>query len=186
MKITLMRHGKPAFDFSRRIKAGELGSLIHEYNQAKIANQPSNRAIAQAKNCKAAVCSNLPRSILSADVLMRKQVVLSSELFREAPLPYPNNGNIRLPLSAWAVLLRAAWFLGYSQNAESISATRKRAEEASRLLIQLAKEYGSILLVGHGIINHLLAKELSKQGWMSEAKSPSSRYWGFGVYEKGG
>ncbi|WMP19050.1 hypothetical protein [Thiothrix lacustris] len=68
-------------------------------------------------------------------------------MFKEAPLPYPSNSNLKLSVSIW-----------------------------------LAEEYGSVLLVGHGIMNRLLAKELHKQGWQVEL-SPSSKHWAFGVYE---
>lgn len=48
--------------------------------------------------------------------------------------------------------------------------------------MKLAKEYESVLFVGHGIFNRLLAKELKSLGWCGPS-NPGSKYWSFGVYE---
>lgn len=128
------------------------------------------------------MCSDLIRSPLSAAALGCEEIVFSSHLFRESPLPYPDSGNIRLGLSAWAVLLRIAWLAGYAQNGESFRAARQRAQAATRKLVELAQTHDSVLLVGHGVMNRLLAKALRQQGWR-QTQAPGSRHWTFGIYE---
>ena len=176
-----MRHGKPDFDFSRRVKATDFVHIVHEYDAAGIVDQPSTQALERAQQCNAVVVSDLIRSHLSAQALMLENIVLSSVLFKEVPLPYPSKGSLKLSISIWAVLLRVAWLLGYSQNGESFKVASNRAKAAAGVLIQLAEEHGSVLLVGHGGMNRLLAKELRKQGWIVEI-AQSSEHWGFGVY----
>lgn len=182
MKIVLMRHGKPDFDFSRRISADDFARIANEYDTAQLADTPPVAAITIARQCQAVVCSDLIRSPLSAQALGCKDVALTSPLFRESPLPYPDSGSFRLSLTTWAVLLRIAWLLGYSRNAESFRGARQRAQEATWHLADLAVEHGSVLLVGHGVMNRLLAKALRKQGWQ-ETLTPGSSHWSFGVYE---
>ncbi len=182
MKIILMRHGKPDFDFSRRVKATDFAHIIYEYDTAGIVDQPPTQAMELAQQCNAVVVSDLIRSGLSAHALKLENIVLTSDLFKEASLPYPSKGNLKFSISIWAVLLRVAWRLGYSQNGESFKAASNRAKEAAGVLMQLAEEHGSVLLVGHGVMNRLLAKALRKHSWQTEI-SPSSKHWAFGVYE---
>ncbi|MBU0654534.1 MAG: histidine phosphatase family protein [Gammaproteobacteria bacterium] len=65
-----------------------------------------------------------------------------------------------MSLSVWVVVLRIAWFAGYAQNGESFPSARQRAQVATQHLTQLAAEHGSVLLVGHGIMNRLLGRAL--------------------------
>jgi len=58
-----------------------------------------------------------------------------------------------------------------------------RASEAVEKLSEIAQEYESVLFVGHGVYNRILAKELSRHGW-SGPKNPGSNHWEFGVYER--
>ncbi|HJE68756.1 hypothetical protein [Pseudomonas oryzihabitans] len=41
----------------------------------------------------------------------------------------------------------------------------------------------NVLLLGHGVMNRLIARQLQRQGWVEVSKSGSG-YWGFAVYEK--
>lgn len=183
MKIVLMRHGKPDFDFSRWINADDFARIAHEYDTAQLADTPPAHAISTARQCQAVVCRDLIRSALSARALGCEDVVFTSPLFRESPLPYPDSGSFRLSLSVWAVVLRMAWFAGYAQNGESFPAARQRAQVATQHLAQLAAEHGSVLLVGHGIMNRLLGKALRQQGWR-ETQAPGSGHWSCGIYER--
>ncbi|EPP6253016.1 histidine phosphatase family protein, partial [Cronobacter sakazakii] len=38
-----------------------------------------------------------------------------------------------------------------------------------------------VLLMGHGIMNRLIARSLVRQGWR-EIRKPEKGYWGAGVY----
>jgi broad specificity phosphatase PhoE len=89
---------------------------------------------------------------------------------------------LSLPPLVWARIFRVLWLLGYASNAESYRSTKIRAEQASSELVQLSKEHGHIMYMGHGIFNRLIVKELLKNGWRG-SKRPSGEYWGFNNYE---
>lgn len=54
---------------------------------------------------------------------------------------------------------------------------------AALRLIELAEEHQKVLLVGHGFINHFIAKELQKGGWYGPTR-PGKRFWSYGTYEQ--
>ena len=90
---------------------------------------------------------------------------------------------MKLKPSVWAVIFRILWFAGYSHNAESITKGRSRVKEAARLLITEAESKQSVLLVGHGILNRMIAKELVHSGWTGPS-TPNGGYWSASVYDK--
>ena len=54
---------------------------------------------------------------------------------------------------------------------------------AAEKLIKLAKRNDKIIVVGHGFMNRLIAKELRDKGWKGPS-SPGKKYWQFGQYNK--
>ena len=60
---------------------------------------------------------------------------------------------------------------------------KARAKQANRTLIELAETHQKVLVVGHGLFNHLLAKELRKSGWQGP-RSLGKKHWEFGSYTK--
>lgn len=184
MKIVILRHGKPDLPVIDKLKACELHKWIESYNSAGInQNQiPPATAIEIAASCNAVVCSDLPRSIQSAGALNIKHIHFSESVFREIGLPYASRNSPRLSPILWVALFRSLWFLGYSSNGESFRSSKLRARAGTEMLKKVALEYGSVLFVGHGLINHFIAKELLSHGWQGP-KSPGKRHWEFGVYQ---
>lgn len=97
-------------------------------------------------------------------------------------MPCQNSATFSLRPHAWAAIFRVLWLLGYASNAESYASAKIRAKQASSELVQLSKEHGHIMCLGHGIFNRLIVKELLKSGWQG-SKTLSAKYWGFAVYE---
>jgi broad specificity phosphatase PhoE len=188
MKIILLRHGEPKINLSDMLKvrcsAIEIEPLIKAYTDSGLnaQNKPTSKALRVTKTCKAVVCSDLPRSIESAKALGVSNICLVDSVFRESDLPYAEWRYPRLALFTWFLFFRAIWFLGYSNNGEPISSARKRAEIAFLKLKRMANEHGSVMLIGHGIINRLVAKELRMNGWRGP-KNPGDNYWEYGIYE---
>lgn len=59
---------------------------------------------------------------------------------------------------------------------------KKRAAQAAGILIKRARETnGPVLLMGHGVMNRLIAKELMSQGWEVHSR-PGQGYWNAAVY----
>jgi broad specificity phosphatase PhoE len=186
MKIVLLRHGKPDMPVFGKLNASEMCQWIQSYNSVSIDQKlpPSANVSEMAANCKAVVCSDLPRSIESADILKAKagHVIISDVIFREMDLPYANWNLLRLPPAIWIAMFRTLWFLGFSSQYESYYAARRRAIIGAQRLKKLAAEHESVLLVGHGLLNRFVAKELLSTGWEGPA-TPGKQYWEFGVYE---
>jgi broad specificity phosphatase PhoE len=74
------------------------------------------------------------------------------------------------------VLLRALWFCGYARRCESLSSAKKRAEKAARRLVAYAQKHQSVALVGHGLFNMMIARELQRMGWIGKRKT-SVKHW---------
>ncbi|HIO92905.1 MAG TPA: hypothetical protein EYG68_08720 [Leucothrix mucor] len=184
MKIILLRHGKPDIDVPEKIRSNEIVEFITRYDAAGIAadSMPPESSMIAANSIKAVVCSHLPRSLDSAKKLTQQSVLLSDEIFREAELPSSNWAYPRLNTMTWFLICRTLWLFGYSQNGESIAKTRKRAKLAADKLEEIAQQHESLLFVGHGFINHFIAKELKRRGWKGAKKSPRE-HWEYSTYE---
>ena len=157
---------------------------VNSYNAAGLCttSSPTNEVIKIASKCNALVCSELPRSIDSAKALQAKDITLSSAIFNEAGLPVSCWKFPALSPKAWAVFFRILWFFGYSRNSESFKEAKTRAREAANILKKLAEENSSVLFVGHGVYNRLIANELNATGW-SGPKNPGTKYWSYAVYK---
>ena len=185
MEITLLRHGKPKIQPSKKLSAAEFHDWVEDYNTSGLcpSSKPTESALNYAKRSKAVVCSDLPRSIDSAKALNADGVVLSDAIFNEAGLPIANWHALKLSPNVWAVVFRVFWLLGYSKNSESLKEAKARAVLAVTKLTEVAAQYERVLFVGHGVYNCILAKELKNSGW-SGPKNPGSNYWSFGVYKR--
>lgn len=121
--------------------------------------------------------STLRRSVESAALLAPGRAVLTDPLFVEAGMPMANSDRQAIRPRHWNALGRIAWMLGWSKGRESWPAARHRAKLAAARLAELARDHGSVLLVGHGLLNILIqralrATEWSGGGWRSD-------YWSY-------
>ena len=185
MKIVLLRHGKPLLTQDRSIKSRNMQHWIDAYNSAKLdpVAQPSAALYKISKQCQHIICSNLPRSIHSAKYLKLNTINESCPLFRELGLPYRKIPIIKLKPKLWAGLFRLFWFMGFSLNSESYQDAKIRAGDAAKKLIEIAHSKESVLVVGHGMLNRFIAKELLNSGWSCSQKL-GNQHWDYGVFEK--
>lgn len=187
MEIILLRHGKPNIPSLKKISPRLFTDWVISYNASGLCptSLPTDDALNIASKCNAFVCSQLPRSIESAKALHANEITLSSAVFNEAGLPVPDWKFPPLSPKAWAVFFRILWLFGYSRNSESYKEAKIRATEASTLLKTLAKENSSVLFIGHGVYNRLVANELNATGW-SGPKNPGTKHWSYGIYKNKG
>lgn len=74
------------------------------------------------------------------------------------------------------------WLCGLSRNAERPAAAKQRAVQAANILVTFAKvTNGPVLLMGHGVMNRLIARELMSLGW-KERRRQGNGYWSAGIY----
>lgn len=184
MEIIILRHGKPNIPSLTKISPFAFSEWVKSYNESGLcsSSKPSLAAIEMANKSKVVVCSELPRSIQSAKALNVKEIRLQSSLFNEAGLPISSLKFPCLSPKVWAVIFRILWFFGYSNNSESYKEAKIRARKAVNKLIELAGLESSVLYIGHGVYNRMIANELKSRGW-SGPKSPGTKYWSYGVYK---
>jgi broad specificity phosphatase PhoE len=180
MEISLIRHGKSKFIENNLITCKEFKNWVekYDYNGVFEENSYPSETLEKIATANIIITSDLKRSIESAKLLNPNVKAVSVPLFRETELPTPLTKlwGIKLNPSVWAVMLRCLWFSGYSSGCESLSNAKDRSEKASKLLVEYAKEHNTVVLVGHGLFNMLIAKELQKMGWKGKRKI-NSNHW---------
>jgi len=181
MTIILMRHGKPDHPGSGRFTARALADWYEGYDLADICDSPPPRSMAIAQMARVIASSPLPRarSSLTRLGLQPHEV---DDVFSEVAMPLLPLERLHLPLTVWLALLRLLWLCGYAGHVESLTHARARARQAADKLVALSKQ-GTVLLVGHGIMNKMIARELRKRGWQAE-KHASSRHWSSAIYHR--
>ncbi len=183
--IVLARHGRPAWDVRTPIPGHALADWLRGEADAPLAPSPRPGAelerLGRAAQCL--VTSPLRRSRDSAQLLAPATAPLIDPRFREAELPAAIRSGVRLRPGMWTWLARLAWFCGWSAGVESFTAARERASHAASVLTNHAREFGAVLLVGHGLMNILIAQRLRALGWRGP-RFPSRKHWTFGVYER--
>lgn len=157
--------------------------IAKSYELSGIVDSPPAKSVAVIQGSRFVVCSHLVRSVESAKTLGCADVHVKDPLFCETALPHFGSGSVPLPIGVWLVLLRLLWLFGFSRNGESLRDARRRARQAAERLVEFAAEHQNVLLVGHGLINHFIAKELLKMGWLGPSM-PGSGFWGYGIYER--
>lgn len=180
MHITLMRHGKPLFHETQWLAPFEMERWIADYNRSDV--QPADIPATSVKAALAAsvIAASTAARALSSVQALGVEVTVTDAVFCEAQLPFALWRFPYLPPQFWAGFFRLLWVFGYARGSDSLQATQTRAKFAAEQLIGLAQK-GPILLVGHGIMNRLIAKELLASGWANHTRHPS-RYWSTSVY----
>ncbi|CAI8835865.1 hypothetical protein PS893_04746 [Pseudomonas fluorescens] len=179
-----MRHGQPKLVATDKMSALDMKDWIEQYNQSEITDQPVPDASMQlAATATVIVSSSASRALTSVQALGLKPALVDA-LFCEAQLPYGHWKLPRLSPFTWAFILRVLWLCGYSRRVESAGTARMRASTAARRLQSLASE-GPVLLLGHGFMNRMIAKQLVADGWVRQKRN-GSQYWSATVYQYGG
>ena len=181
MEIILLRHGKPKIELSGKISPVDFKQLVTVYAESDIQDNPPEHLKEQFTS-HYVVCSHLQRSLHSAKKLGCEEIHLSDQLFAETDIPFYEQINIKLPVIAWLVLFRIMWLFGFNKNGESFTQAKIRAENAALKLIALAEENEKVVLVGHGVMNRLIARQLRLNNWQGPT-SPGRKYWEYGCYK---
>lgn len=188
LEVVLARHGRPDLPpVLPRITGRELGGWERRYNDAGIAGSPPPPLSLQqlATGCGCIVASDLERARQSAARLAGGRDIVIEPLLREACLPSSLGCPIRLPARSWVVIGRVAWWLGAGAPAETLAATRQRAQRAAESLVALAEQHGTVLVVGHGTFNRFLATRLRRMGWRGPRLLPVP-YWSSARFVRAG
>ena len=177
--IILVRHGKPNCDNDTPVAGSAFAQWLRTYNEAPLdpAAGPPWALSDQARSVSLIVASPLRRSLESADLLAPSVPRLTEAFFREVGTPGSFTSAVALNPHFWSRLARAAWLCGWSPDCESFSEARARARLAATQLIHLAEQYGSVMLVGHGVFNLLIARNLRRLRWAGPGWPRGSYWW---------
>ncbi|MFD2924413.1 histidine phosphatase family protein [Halobacillus naozhouensis] len=180
MEISLVRHGKSKHTENISITFTEYNQWVEKYDDSGVVEEEFYPSISIEKMRKAdvVVTSDLLRSIESAKLLQPGIQAISDPLFSEVALPTlpANFPGLKLPPGIWTALLRCLWFGGYSKQCEPLRFVKLKAGRAAHKLIQYSEDNKSVVLVGHGLFNLFIARELRRNGWKSQSKQ-STKHW---------
>ncbi|MGA8942620.1 MAG: phosphoglycerate mutase family protein [Thermoactinomyces sp.] len=185
MEISLIRHGKTQVTENSPITCGDFRKWVEKVDDAGVVEAPVYPVgtLKKMQDARIVVTSNLKRSIESAKLLGPDLKIIANPLFREIEFPAlskPLRG-LKLKPYSWIVISTLLWLGGYANGCESFREARKRAKKAARMLVEYAREYDRVILVGHGFFNFLIATELRKTGWRGK-RITSFRHWGCTTY----
>ncbi|KPQ37319.1 MAG: Fructose-2,6-bisphosphatase [Phormidesmis priestleyi Ana] len=181
--ITLIRHGPPVVSLSQRVPGNQFRRFVERYDAARIAQRALPPLAVQQVVAEANVvfASNRPRAMHTAELLgVRMPPVVNSE-FREIEFPVDFPSQLRFSALTWSAIALLLWRMGYTSRSESLALSRARAKAAADLLEGQSRNAESVVLVAHGGINRLIAKELRKRGWRGR-RLPRSQHWGCTTY----
>lgn len=178
-----MRHGKPTYTGYPKVTSREMVNWIAQYNLSDTGNDaPPASSKLMASRVSRIISSPLPRTLSSLRALECEPDIID-DVFREADLPLFLIPGFRLSPAYWATFFRVMWFCGISRKAERLGMAKKRAVKGADILVTLAKEANEpVLLMGHCIMNQLIARELISLGW-KEHRHPGYQYWSAGIYK---
>lgn len=184
IRIVLARHGRPLVNTRTPIPGHALTAWLEAERDAPL--DPTSRPSAEleriASDAQLMIVSPLRRSRDSAQLLRPAAAPTVEADIREAPLPSAFRSSLRLPPAVWAVVARSAWLGGWCAGVESLAAVRRRAAQMAQRLHALATEHSDLLVMGHGLMNVLIAAALRECGWRGP-RLPSRAHWQFGRYE---
>lgn len=168
IQIYLIRHAKPNLKKRFFSSANQAQEYIDGYDKALIHVIDSNCVKVNLTKPHQIYCSSLPRSQETALTLFKDSyLIVSDSVFREFDMKIIHATSvIKLPMDLWKGISRLTWFLGLnSKGIESFKKARKRIGLSADNLEKLANQEETAILVGHGMINAFITKELKKRGW---------------------
>jgi len=175
-RLILVRHGRSGHVHTGLLNAEQFRRWREAYEAAGVAADeiPPPELCAAAVNADVLIASDAPRAIASAKLLAPGREVVTSPLLRELELSPPELGRLRLPLLGWALMIGVkALFRRPHVTADEAERTRA----AANWLAEMAEERGTVLVVTHASVRRLIAWELGRLGWRSDARGRGLGHW---------
>ena len=184
--IVLARHGEPALSRKVRLSSREYKEWWALYEAGGIlgGQTPPSHLVEAAAKAGVIYTSTRLRAKETALALAEGRDFTHEEIFIEAPLPPPPCPDfIKLSPKTWGVISRFTWWMGGHRGEETRPAAQKRAQEAARLLDEVARRGEDVLVVAHGFFNTMIGMELKKLGWKL-VSGRGWRYWSTRYYRR--
>jgi broad specificity phosphatase PhoE len=185
LKITLVRHGRPAIATAPRASHHEFRSYIDDYEDAGLdpTSAPPEELQDLIGELDVVFTSGRKRAEQSARALAPNAELIVDPLFVESPLASPRIPLLKMRVTKWAVISRLMWYAGFSPRIEGYRKSKRRAAKAAEILIGRARKDGQAALVAHGYFNYLIGIELRRRGF-KQTGSHKARYWNDVTYER--
>ena len=178
MQIILVRHGRPDHGAARWSTPIGMKAWVARYNAAAVATgERPDSLVELAGSVGIVVCSSLQRCVESRSQLACDCCRGARPAVCRGPSALSGLGPA---IAALAVLATGipwrlvSWLLQPHRACRRINRTSRAAADR---LIALAEEHGSVLLMGHKIMNALIARELRRRGWKGPMFPLLSGYW---------
>lgn len=183
--IVIVRHGKPALSRKVRLTWLEYRQWWTQYDLSGLAEgqRPPRKLEALVKRAGYVASSDLIRAVETATLAAGRAPDLIDPIFREAPLPSPWLGKIKLRPKSWGTLSRIVWFCGLINSEERVTAARARAKRAADLLANAAKDNSPVVVFAHGWFNRMMGTQLRRAGWKL-TKNQGDLHWKYRRYER--
>ena len=169
IQIYLIRHAKPSLKKPFFSSANEAQKYITDYDRVPICDIDLTQVKIKLNKPHQIYCSSLPRSQETALTLFGKSYsIVSDSVFREFDMKIISaKAVVKLPIDIWKGISRLTWLLGFnSKGVESYKEARKRVLLSVDNLEKLSNQEETAILVGHGMINMGITKQLRKRGWL--------------------
>ena len=164
MQIGLVRHFQIPHRLSAWLDAEGFTRWIDWYDGAHgDATDAARERMRATGPWDACFSSHLPRAEVTAAAL-HDGAVRTTPLLREVPFAPATDRGVRLPVFLWQAASRAAWLAGHGSQPESRLETQARVGDALDLICH-AHPDGRVLVVGHGFLMQMLARELHRRGF---------------------
>lgn len=167
MRLTLIRHGRPAADLTSRLHPRDFATWLTAYDEAGIdpSLPPPVELLRSLTDCRLVFTSPARRAQESAALLaphLAPQILSDAA---EAPLPTRLSWPFTAQPATLIVLARTLWLLGLANARETKSQVRARADRLAAHLATSALTTGPVALVGHGYLHIFTARSLTALGW---------------------
>ncbi|HEY3799435.1 MAG TPA: histidine phosphatase family protein [Caulobacteraceae bacterium] len=167
--VILARHGEPALSRKCRLSADQYREWWADYEMGGLleGQTPPDRLKEIAERAGFIIASTRLRSVETARAISADRAFAEDPMFIEAPLPPPHwPGWLKLSPRVWGFVARVWWWaFNHHDQQETRAEAQARAEEAARLLIELAAGGQDVLVVAHGFFNTMVGLALTRLGW---------------------
>jgi broad specificity phosphatase PhoE len=185
MKVTLIRHGRPAADLSTRITGREFAAWLATYDCAGVdpALPPPGDLVAALADCRLLLTSPTRRARESAQLLATDCSPQVEPAAVEAPLPTSLAWPFPIRPAALTVIARLLWLLRLAPTAEKHTLVRLRAQRLADRLTDRSRAVGPVALVGHGYMHVFTRRSLENSGWKC-VHARGHGYWSHAQFER--
>ena len=185
--VVLTRHGEPALSRKVRLSAREYRDWWGRYEEGglKAGQTPPDDLLAQARRAGAIIASTRRRAQETANAVTAGRAFAQDPLFIEAPLPPPHWPDwFKLsPRLGGCVAGVGGCLYPHPAGQDGRAAAEARADQAARILIEMAAKGDDVLVLAHGFFNNMVGDALRRQGWKC-VDDQGFQYWCMRRFEK--